>query len=320
MTGAHGESPAEDWSTHRPFESKSWILAYLAIVLAWGLTFLFTSWTLVTFTPIGVSLGSSVLGATTLLLVCLVTRTRLPPLALWPRLVVYSLLVASVPWVLLGVAVTHVATSIVAVLGSMTAIWVFVLNLLFFPEQRASPTRVAGIFLGFAGILVVIGVWNGVGSGTVVGIGAQLLAVLLYAFSLPYSHRFLTGGKANVSTSPIALSAVTFFLATLEVLPFSIVLGGTHAPLVPSALIGMIAVGTLSSGVVAVLVLYVVKQTDSTTASSITYFVPLVAIAAGVALLGEVLAWYQVLGAVVVVIGAGLAQGVLGPRAKKHIV
>ena len=289
------------------------MLAYLVVVLGWGLNPLFMFWSLETVTPIGITFGRSVLAAVALLFACLVTRTRLPPRALWPRLIVYSLLVASIPWMLVAVAINHTETSIVGIIGATMAIWVFIINLLFFPEQRPTPLRVAGIFLGFIGILIVIGAWNGIGSGTAIGVGAATATVVVFAFSLPYSHRYLTGGPETPSVSPISLSAATFVLASVETLPFVLIFGGTHGPVVPSAAIGVILSGTVSSGLVVVLTLYLVKQTDSTTASSMAYLTPLITVAAGALVLGETLTWYEPVGGVVVLLGAALAQGILPP-------
>ena len=297
--------------------TKSWMPAYLAIVLVWGLSFLFASRSLSSFTPIGVAFGRSALGASTLILVCLVSRTRLPPRALWPRLAIYALLIAVGPAFLLGIAVSHTTTSLAAIAGSTVAIWVLLVNLLFFPEQRPSASRVAGILLGFLGILIVIGVWNGVGSGTAIGIGAQLGGAILYAFSLPYAHRYLTGGPTAASVSPIALSAAILVLATIETLPLVLIFGGTHGPLVTSAVFGMLAMGVLNGGLITVLVLYLVKRTDSTTVSTAVYLTPVVATAAGIAFLGETMSWYVPVGACVVLVGAALAQGVLGERRQR---
>ena len=286
---------------------KLWVPAYVAIVLVWGLSYLFVAWSLPTFTPIGIAFGRCGLAALLLTIACVISRTRLPPRALWPRLAMYALLVAVGPVLLLGVAVSHTTTS-------LAAIWVLLVNLLFFPEQRPSALRVAGIFVGYLGILIVIGVWNGVGSGTAIGIGAQLGGAILYAFSLPYAHRYLTGGPTAASVSPIALSAAILVLATIETLPLVLIFGGVQGPLVTTAVFGVLAMGLLNGGLTTFLVLYLVKRTDSTTVSSAVYLVPVVATAAGIVFLGETLTWYEPLGACVVLVGAALAQGAWGAR------
>lgn len=56
----------------------------------------------------------------------------------------------------------------------------------------------------------------------------------------------------------------------------------------------------------------VVSAWGATAASTVTYLTPVVGVTLGVALRGERLAWHQPVGAVVVVLGSALSQGVPG--------
>lgn len=59
----------------------------------------------------------------------------------------------------------------------------------------------------------------------------------------------------------------------------------------------------------AVLIQYgLVAEVGPTTAQMVTYFIPVIATAAGVAILGESLRWSTPVGAVVVLAGAALTQ------------
>ncbi len=297
-----------------PVRISLWIPAYLAVALAWGTGFMFAYMASATFTPFGVTFWRNACAGGTLLVVCVVTRTRLPPRELWGHLVVYSLLIAVLPQWLLVVAVQNASTSLIGILGSMVPVFVLIVNLVFFPEQRPSALRIAGIFVGLGGILVVLGVWNGVGSATLLGASAQLTAGLLWAFAVPYSRRYLTGNAEAVSVPAIALAAATFIFAMIETLPFVLVFGGTHGPVIPSAVFGVVAAGLASGAIATVLMLYVIKRTDSTTASTVAFLVPVVAIAAGIVFLGEHLAWYVPIGTVIILLGGALAQGFIGGR------
>lgn len=55
-----------------------------------------------------------------------------------------------------------------------------------------------------------------------------------------------------------------------------------------------------------------VSEVGPTTAQMVTYFIPVIATAAGVALLGESLAWSTPVGAAIILAGAALTQA--GPR------
>jgi drug/metabolite transporter (DMT)-like permease len=73
-------------------------------------------------------------------------------------------------------------------------------------------------------------------------------------------------------------------------------------------LLAIAALGALGTGC-AMLVQYgLVAEVGPTTAQMVTYFVPIIATAAGVAVLGEHLTWSTPVGAVIVLAGAALTQ------------
>ena len=73
----------------------------------------------------------------------------------------------------------------------------------------------------------------------------------------------------------------------------------------------LVALGALGSGIAYVLNFIVVQRSDATTASTVTYLTPLVAIIVGALVLGERITWNEPLGGLLVVVGAAIAQGVL---------
>jgi drug/metabolite transporter (DMT)-like permease len=78
--------------------------------------------------------------------------------------------------------------------------------------------------------------------------------------------------------------------------------------------IAVVLLGVLGSGIAYVLNFTVVTAADATTASTVTYFTPLVAVIAGALLLNENITWNQPLGGLLVVLGAAIAQGVISGR------
>ena len=71
----------------------------------------------------------------------------------------------------------------------------------------------------------------------------------------------------------------------------------------------MLALGALGSGIAYVLSNHVVIEAGATVASSVTYITPLFAVAAGSLFLSEPLAWYQPVGAAIILLGVAIAQG-----------
>ena len=81
------------------------------------------------------------------------------------------------------------------------------------------------------------------------------------------------------------------------------------APFTVETAIGMLALGALGSGIAYVLSNHVVIEAGATVASSVTYITPLFAVAAGSLFLSEPLAWYQPVGAAIILLGVAIAQG-----------
>ena len=82
----------------------------------------------------------------------------------------------------------------------------------------------------------------------------------------------------------------------------------TGAPSLATVL-GMLALGSLGSGVACVLNTHIVGQAGGTAASSVTYVTPLVSVAAGAIVLGELVSWHEPAGALVVLLGVAISQG-----------
>jgi drug/metabolite transporter (DMT)-like permease len=109
-----------------------------------------------------------------------------------------------------------------------------------------------------------------------------------------HSHLSMTGAQLLLATAQLAL--VTPVFTTLP----------SRFPVVP--LLAIATLGALGTGL-AMLVQYgIVAEVGPTTAQMVTYFIPVIATAAGVAILGESLSWSTPVGAVIVLAGAALTQ------------
>ena len=77
------------------------------------------------------------------------------------------------------------------------------------------------------------------------------------------------------------------------------------------AILALLALGALGTGIAYILSWSILRDAGATVTSMVTYALPIVSVIAGVALLGESLAWYEPVGALVIIIGALLTQGQL---------
>ena len=72
--------------------------------------------------------------------------------------------------------------------------------------------------------------------------------------------------------------------------------------------LSMLGLGIFGSGFAYIWNFQIIQQAGSAIASSVTYVTPVVAVIAGIAFLGESLVWYEPVGALIVLLGAAIAQ------------
>ena len=291
---------------------RSWLPAYLVLALIWGNSFVFIKIGLESLTPAGVVFSRLFLGMVTMLIISAVTRTPLPPRRYWGSLFVAALLMTSLGWFFFAYAEQYVSSALAGIINGATPLLTLVAILIAFPEEKPTRERIVGLGIGFTGVLVVVGVWQGLGTTTWLGIGACLLAVVGYGISYPYVRRHLATNSSAVG--PMTFATGLMIMGTLQISPMVLLTGYAHAPIGPSVVVAMLALGVLGSGVAYILNFLVIARSDATTASTVTYVITLVAVVSGALVLGEHITWNQPVGALLVVIGAATAQGLLRPR------
>lgn len=304
MTSPSTPTRADDRTTPAP---GGWLGSYAALAVMWGCSFAFIAVALGALTPVQVAWWRGLVGAATLLVIAAVTRTPLPrdPRTLG-HLAVLALLVNVVPFTLFPLGQQTVSSVLAGIINAATPLTTLAWVALLFRSERPGRARTAGLVLGFVGLLVVMGVWRGLGSGQLGGVLACLGAITCYGLAFPYTRRFLSG----TPYPPVALATGQVGIAALVLTPVLLVTGPAPAgEVTPWVVVAVLALGVLSSGVAFILNFRVIARAGATTASSVTYLTPVVAAVVGVLFLGDHVTWNQPVGAVVVLVGVAIAQG-----------
>jgi drug/metabolite transporter (DMT)-like permease len=289
-----------------PLRTSAWLPAFLLLGLVWGCSFAFTRVSLRSLSPVQVAAGRILLGATALLMLTAVTRTRLPRGRIWWHLTVVGALLNAVPFTLFSYGQQYISSVLAGIINAATPLATLLAILLAFPEEKPNRERVAGLAVGFAGVCVVLGVWRGFTGGEWNGILACLAAVGCYGLAFPYARRYVSGA----GRPPVALATGQLVTASVMMLPVLVVSGTTpHAPVTVSVVTSMLLLGIFGSGVAYVLNFHVIAAAGASIASTVTYVTPVVAAAVGVLLLGERVSWNEPLGGLIVLAGVAVAQG-----------
>ncbi|GGV46512.1 DMT family transporter [Streptomyces spectabilis] len=282
-----------------------WRLRFAFLSLVWGFSFLFIKVGTDGYAPFQVTFGRLLFGTLVVAVFLVVKRERLPRSPrTWAHLSVAALLLNAAPFSLFAYSELTIPSTLAGICNATSPLWGMALSLVALSEDRPTRRRVAGLGLGFLGVLTVLGAWQGFSGLDARGTGMALLASLCYPIGWIYVRRTLAGsGHSN-----LALTGAQLFVATVElavVTPLFTTLP-RHFPVVP--LLAVVALGAVGTGLAFLVQYDIVSEVGPTTAQMVTYFTPVIATAAGVAVLGESLAWTTPIGAVIILAGAALTQ------------
>ena len=295
-------------------ELRRWLPSYLLLAVIWATSFLFIKVGVRELHPLWLSFGRVAAGALTLLAVLAATRDRLPRDArLWGHLTVVALVGVTLPFTLFGFGEQRVPSVLAGIWNAATPLVALPLAVLAFRTERMTVRRAAGLAVGFAGVLVVLGVWRGVGGSQLTGQLMCFGAAMCYAVAIPYQKKFVAGRAG----SGVSMAAAQLLAALAQLAVAAPLLAGPPPDptgLSAGVVLSVLALGALGTGIAFVLNLRVLRVAGASTSSSVTYLMPVVATVIGVTVLDERLHWNQPAGAAVVLAGVALSQGLLTRR------
>lgn len=285
---------------------SKWLPGFIALGLVWGLSFLFVELALISFTPIGIAFLRGLLGAASLLVLVAATRQKLPRVRRhWLHISIVAVLLNAAPGFLFALGQETVSSSIAGVINATTPLMTVLIIISFFRDQTPTFDQFLGIVVGFLGILLVMEIFSSSNQASVAGVITLLMATLCYGLAMPYAKRFVS----PLPYSPYVLAASQVSAsAALTALP-AILWGITHDVITGTSLAGIALLGVLGTGVAYVWNYRNIELAGSVVASSVTYITPVVAVIAGVLVLGDQLSPSQVAGGILIVLSALLVQG-----------
>ena len=285
---------------------KSWLPAYLALGTVWGCSFIFIELGLEFLTPFGVAFIRCALGAITLLIFTKIRKVELPAdRKIWQKLWVVAMLLNVIPGVLFAFAQQYVTSVLASIVNAGTPLMTLVFMLIVFREEKLKPEQIIGLIIGALGVLTVVGVWKDLGDNQLVGVIALLIAISCYGASYPYSTRNVIPLKLK----PEALATGQLIMAAVTLLPFFIINGISTDFYRLQSVIAMLCLGIFGSGFAYIWNFAITAAAGSAIASTVTYLTPVVAVIVGFLYLGEVIVWHEIVGALIVIVGALLSQG-----------
>ncbi len=282
----------------------AWVLLFV-LALIWGSSFILIKKGLVGLTPY--ELGSlRIVAASLFLLPSAFKRFRGVDKKSYPFLISVGLLGSLVPSFLFAIAQTRIESSVTGVINGLVPIFTILVGLIIY-KVKQEPKVFLGILVGFVGTAVLISAGKGMElSGINVYALLIVLATVCYGtnlnfikFHLGHLHPITVTSVSLLFVGPIAIIHLFGFT---EFWPKLISIEGT---VLSTSYI--VILGIFGTAIALILFNKILQITDALFASSVTYLIPIVAVAWGV-LDGENLYPMHYIGMIAVGIGVYIAN------------
>jgi drug/metabolite transporter (DMT)-like permease len=279
---------------------RAW-LAFAAVSLLWGIPYLFIKIAVDGgMPPLVLAWGRIVLGAVVLLAIAWRAGTLAALRGRGRWLAAFALAELAIPFPMLGLGEQRVASSTAAVVIATAPLLVALLALRFEPAEPLGGGRIAGLLLGLLGVAALVGIDVAGSSRELAGVGCVLVAACGYAIGPLVLKRHLADldPVASMGTA-LAIAAVLLTPLAALTLPSSAPSGGAFA--------AVAVLGLLCTALALALMAVLIDEAGPGRAVVITYVNPVIAVALGIAFLGEEPGPGSIIGLLAILTGSYLA-------------
>lgn len=284
----------------------------LLLAALWGASFLFMRLGAADFGPLALA-ALRVSIAAAVLLPLLLWRAEWAVLRRhWKPIAAVGIVNSALPFLAFAYAALSINAGLASIFNATSPLWAAVIAWAWLGD-RLTPSRVAGLAIGFAGVLWLA--WNKASfkpGAEALGFAvlACLGATLLYGFGASMSKRWLTG------VPPMAVATGSQLAATVLLLP----LGMMAWPAQPAPALAWIAVvmlGVFCTGLAYLLYFRLIAHVGPANAIAVTFLIPLFAVLWGGLFLGERLTPTMLGGGALILLGTSLATGFWAPGRRR---
>ena len=188
--------------------ARAWWL-FAAVSIVWGIPYLFIKLAVEDMSPIWVAFGRIVVAFAVLLPYAWHKGALRGIGRHWRTLLVYSVVEICLPWPLIGFGEERVSSGLAAILIAAVPLIVALMALRVDHEERAEGSRLVGLVVGFAGVIVLLGLDIAGRPGELLGGLAILLAAVGYAIGpMIIKHRFREIDPLGPITASMGISAL----------------------------------------------------------------------------------------------------------------
>ncbi|MEN9967409.1 MAG: hypothetical protein RL036_642 [Actinomycetota bacterium] len=284
--------------------SRRGFYLFLAIGLAWGVPYFFLAVAGKDFSTPTVIFSRVAIGALILVPLAIKRGALKPALKAWPWVLSFAAIEMIGPWFLLTEAERHVPSGLAGLMIATVPIFGMLIAYFFQGDKSVRhPKTLAGLAIGFAGVVLLVGIDSLTGTFEPIYLLMLVLSALGYAVAPAIANAKLkdvpTVGVIGLS---LTMVAVFYAVPALSALPGEIAAGPAWTSV--GSLVGL---GVISSALAFVLFFDLVQEVGSARATLVTYPNTAWALLLGIVFLHEPITIGLLTGLPLVALGSYLA-------------
>jgi drug/metabolite transporter (DMT)-like permease len=281
---------------------RAWI-AFAVTSVLWGIPYLFIKIAVDHgMPPVCVAWTRITLAAVILLVLAHQAGTLADLRGRWRWLIVYGIVEVAIPFPMIAFGEERIASSLAAIIVAAVPLVGALLALRFDPSEKPTPLRALGLMVGFAGVVVLVGIDVAGSLRELLGAAAVLVAAVGYACG-PTTLKLRLGGL-----DPRALMGGSLAVAALVLTPLAIVDLPSRVP-GAGALGAVVVLGVLCTALAFVVMTVLIREAGTGRAMVITYVNPVIALGLGVIVLGERPGAGSLVGLLLILAGSWISTG-----------
>jgi len=220
------------------------------------------------------------------------------------RLTLLGAINSAIPFSLFAFAVLSVTAGFASVLNSTAPLFGALVAFIWLRE-RPSRMRIAGLIVGFAGVLILV--WGRLavrGDGGRTAVIAGLSAAVLYGIAANYTKKKMS------DIDPLVIATGSLIAATVLLLP----LAWLYWPETPPGRVSWMStvlLGVFCTGIAYILYFRLLSRIGPAKTLAVTYLIPAFGVLWGHLLLNEPVTPSMIVGCAVILVGTTLATGML---------
>lgn len=205
------------------------------------------------------------------------------------------------PFVLYAIAAQSIGSAVMAICNGATPFTTAIFAHVFVGD-RLTGRRVAGVLLGFLGLVVlVLPAFGEEGAGNLFGISLAVFGACLYSIGN-------VGTRMAPRVEPAASSFIIVTAAGLSTLALALLTAPFPEEASARSVTAMAMLALFPTAIAMFLYVWLIQRTGAVFVSFVTYMAPLWATVLGVTLLGETLHWSMVGALVLILVGVAVAN------------